>query len=182
MTSEEDLIQRCKKKDNSACKYLYETYAKFLFGVCLRYISDRRTAEDLLHDCFIRVFTNIQSFTYNGDGSLRAWLYKVQQNIIFEHLRKNAQWQDTISLDESTTEDIPEPETVNDIPQKVLLQMIEDLPLGYKTVFNMFVIERLSHKEIAKTLGIQAKSSSSQLLHARRILSRKIIKWRNENL
>ncbi|MCF0179418.1 MAG: sigma-70 family RNA polymerase sigma factor [Bacteroidales bacterium] len=182
MYSEEELIERCKSKDNAACKYLYETYAKFLFGVCLRYIIDRSTAEDLLHDGFLRIFTNIHTFSFKGEGSLKAWLYKVQQNVIFEHIRQMSQWQDIIPIEESILEDIPEPETITDIPSSVLQKMIAELPIGYRTVFNMFVIEGLSHKEIAKTLGIQEKSSSSQLFHAKKILATEIIKWRKENL
>lgn len=184
MNSEQTLAERCKHGDNAALKQLYEIYAGWLLGVCLRYVGDRQTAEDLLHDGFIQIFSNLDKFHWKGEGSLKAWLFKVQQNTVLSYLRKNIERQETVSLDDGNIPnfDVAEPETVKDVPKKILMQMIADLPVGYRTVFNMFVIDGLPHKEIARLLGIQEKSSSSQLLHARRLLASKIIKWRNENL
>ena len=183
MISEAELTERCKRGDNAARKLLYETYASYLLGVCLRYVGNRNTAEDLLHDGFIKIFSHFDQFEYLHEGSLKSWMFKVQQNVVLQHLRKNIEWQDVVSLDKNEElTNITEPETVKDIPKRELVRLIAELPDGYRTVFNMFVIDGLSHKEIAKTLGIQEKSSASQLFRARKMLAERIIKWRNENL
>lgn len=182
--NEQTLAEQCRRGNDLARRQLYETYAGFLFGVCLRYVGDRPTAEDLLHDGFLQVFTHFDQFHWVGEGSVKAWLFKVQQNVILTYLRKNQKLLDTVSLEDHLieAEKQEEPETVKDIPRSVLMKMIGELPPGYRAVFNMYVIDGLPHKEIARLLGIQEKSSSSQLLHARRLLANKINKWRTENL
>lgn len=183
MISEKDIAERCSAGDQKSQKLLYETYAGWLLGVCLRYVGDRDTAQDLLHDGFVQILTHFNQFKWQGEGSLRAWLFRVQQNVVLMHLRKEKISEDNISLDENIQlADVPEPETVRDIPKSVLLKMISELPSGYRTVFNMFVIDGHSHKEIAKMLGIQEKSSASQLVHAKRVLAARINAWRKENL
>lgn len=154
-----------------------------MLGVCLRYVGDQQTAEDLLHDGFVQVFTHINQFKWKGEGSLKAWLYKVQQSIIIQHLRRQTVHGIFLSIEENPqmADEIPEPENVSQIPRHVLMKMIGELPTGYRTVFNLFVIDGHSHKEIAQLLGINEKSSASQLVHARRLLASKINAWRKEN-
>lgn len=184
MTQEENIARKCQEGDRQAQRILYETYAQWLLGVCLRYSGDRDTAQDLLQDGFVQILTHIDQFKWRGEGSLKAWLYKVQQNVILMYLRQNEQYRSTLSLDDNqeTIESVPEPEKVDDIPHRVLMEMITALPTGYRTVFNLYVIDGHSHKEIAGMLGIAEKSSASQLVHARRILANKINEWRNQNL
>lgn len=182
MTIEQDIAERLSRGDSLAEKLLYETYASWLLGVCFRYVCDRSVAEDLLHDGFIQILTHIRQFRWQGEGSLKAWLFKVQQNTILMHLRKESQLIETLPIDEVQVGEIPDPETIRDIPHQVLLQLIAELPPGYRAVFNMYVIDGHSHKEIAQLLGIQEKSSSSQLLHAKRLLAARIKAWRKENL
>lgn len=176
-------MRGCQKGERKAQQQLYETYAGWMLGVCLRYVGDQHTAEDLLHDGFVQALTHIGQFRWQGDGSLKAWLYKVQQNVILQHLRQQATRGEFLSIDENPqmVEDIPEPERVGDIPRQVLMRMIGELPTGYRTVFNMFVIDGHSHREIAQLLGINERSSASQLVHARRLLASKINAWRKEN-
>lgn len=182
MSKEQDIAERLVRGDKQASKLLYETYAGWLLGVCLRYVGDRATAQDLLHDGFVQVLTHIGQFRWQGEGSLKAWLFRVQQNCILMHLRRQEQLVETLSIDDAQLADVAEPETVQDIPRRVLMQFIAELPMGYRTVFNMYVIDGYTHKEIAQMLGIQERTSSSQLLHARRLLAARIKAWRKENL
>ena len=87
--NERDLVSGCQKNDNASRRYLYEYYAQKMRGVCFRYTGDISTAEDLLHDGFIRIFESIHSFQYRGEGSLRAWMSRIFTNLALEFLRKN---------------------------------------------------------------------------------------------
>lgn len=182
MTDEQDLVLRCQKREQAACRQLYETYADYMYSVCYRYAGERSKAEDWMHDGFVKILTQINRFRWRGEGSLTAWVFSVQHNVIISHLRKEKHWKETIPIEEAVQADAPEPETTEDIPKEVLMQMIAELPTGYRTVFNLYVLEGRSHRDIAQLLGIQEKTSSSQLSHARRILAARIMAWRKENL
>ena len=153
-----------------------------MLGVCFRYVGDREKAQDLMHDGMMQVFERIGSFQWKGEGSLKAWIFKVQQNIVLMYLRQHKRLEEELSIDENPNiGEEPEPEGADDIPGKVIVQMIADLPIGYRTVFNMYVVDGLSHRQIAETIGIKEKSSASQLVHARQILASKINEWRKNN-
>jgi len=178
--SETELSERCRQKDNLARKELYELYAGRLLVVCRRYVNDRETAKDLLHDGFIKVFNSFDKFTYRGEGSLRAWLEKIMVNTALEYLRKNNVLNQTLTLEE-IPEDIDEPnkEEVECIPKEVLMRFISELPTGYRTVFNLYTFEEKPHKEIAHLLGINEKSSASQLFRAKSLLAKKVKEYIN---
>lgn len=181
MINEQDIAQRCRRGDRRAQQLLYETYADYLFGVCLRYVVDRTVAEDLLHEGFIKAFTQISTFRYGGAGSLRSWLSSIMRNVAISHLRKRQLLNEALSLDEYDIDIADEPDSVSCVPDDVLAQMIASLPVGYRTVFNMFVIDGCTHREIAKILGIKERSSSSQLLRARKLLAQMITEWIKRN-
>lgn len=178
--SETELSERCRQKDNLARKELYELYAGRLLVVCRRYVNDRETAKDLLHDGFIKVFNSFDKFTYRGEGSLRAWLEKIMVNTVLEYLRKNNVLNQTLTLEE-IPEDIDEPdkEEVECIPKETLMHFISELPTGYRTVFNLYTFEEKTHKEIAQLLGINEKSSASQLFRAKSLLAKKVKEYIN---
>ena len=180
--SEEELSDLCRQGDNRARRELYERYSGALMAVCLRYVADRETAEDVLHDGFIRIFQSMNRFTYIGEGSLKAWLSRVMANEALGYLRKqNARMQQEVDTDEIP--DMPdEDEDVDDIPQSVLMELIRQLPDGYRTVFNLYVFEEKSHKEIAALLGITEHTSSSQFYRAKCLLMKKIKENREKNL
>ena len=180
--SEEELSDLCRQGDNRARRELYERYSGALMAVCLRYVADRETAEDVLHDGFIRIFQSMNRFTYIGEGSLKAWLSRVMANEALGYLRKqNARVQQEVDTDEIP--DMPdEDEDVDDIPQSVLMELIRQLPDGYRTVFNLYVFEEKSHKEIAALLGITEHTSSSQFYRAKCLLMKKIKESREKNL
>ena len=163
---------------------MYDTYAAYLMGVCMRYVCDKDTAQDLLHDGFLQILTHMDRFRYQGPGSLKAWLTQVQRNVVLKYLRDKDLLADSVSIDllPDVVADEPNPEVVKDIPQRVLMELISQLPVGFRTVFNLYVIDGYSHKEIARMLGIGEKSSSSQFIRARRALAMKINHWRKENL
>ena len=176
--TEEELASKCKQADNQARKELYERYGGSLMAICLRYMGNRDAAEDVLHDGFIRIFQSIGQFTYQGNGSLKAWLSRVMVNEALGALRK----QNQLAQQEVLMEQLPDTEEagegMNDIPRSVLMKMIAELPDGYRTVFNLYVFEEKSHKEIAQMLGITEHTSSSQYYRAKTLLAKKINEYR----
>lgn len=173
---EQILAEQCRHGDRTAQRELYDRYAGRLMGICLRYAGDRAMAEDLLHDAFLKIFGVIGKFSYRGPGSLRAWLERVTVNVALEWLRTRSRT-GCLSLDENrSTASLAEPDAdqVARVPREVLMRFVRDLPDGYRTVFNLFCVEGYSHREIAAMLGINEKSSSSQLTRARAILARRV--------
>ena len=173
--TEKELIERCGKGENLARKQLYERYAGQLLAVCIRYVGDRDVAQDVLHDSFLNIYRTINRFAYQGEGSLKAWLMRITVNEALGYLREHSVSQ----AREVVMEEIPDIEDMamddlDEIPQRVLLQFIQELPPGYRTVFNLYVMEEKSHKEIAQLLGITEHSSSSQLSRARALLVKKV--------
>ena len=170
-----NLVNACLKKDNIAQKKLYESYAQQMMGICFRYTGNIEIAQDLLHDGFIKVFESIHSFQYRGNGSLKAWMSKIFTNTSLEYLRKNERKKEFIALDDwKEIEIIDNEQELDLIPDHVLMNFISDLPVGYRTIFNLYTFEELSHREIGKTLGINESSSRSQLSRAKTILTQKI--------
>lgn len=180
--SEEELSDLCKQGDNRARRELYERYAGVLMAICLRYVADKSTAEDVLHDGFIRIYQSMERFSYLGEGSLKAWLSRVMTNEALGYLRKQSvRMQQEVDSDELP--DMPDDDDeMNDIPQSVLMDFIRQLPEGYRTVFNLYVFEEKSHKEIASLLGITEHTSSSQFYRAKCLLMKKIKEYREKNL
>ena len=177
-----ELSEQCRLGNNQARKELYEQYAGRMLGICLRYTGDRDTAQDLLHDGFIKIFSSFDKFTWRGEGSLRAWMERVMVNTALQYLRKSDVISQSTPLEE-VPEDYEEPDAsaVEMIPQAVLMRFIEELPAGYRTVFNLYTFEEKSHKEIAQLLGINEKSSASQLTRAKATLATKVREWMKNN-
>ncbi len=167
---ERELIKRCKQEEKNAYRKLYETYAAHMKGICLRYTGDEMLAEDVLHDGFIKVFASIRSFDYRGEGSLKAWMSRIFCNESLSFIKRKSKAV-TLSLDEV---DIPDEETdISDwdtIPSSVLMEFITALNLNYRLVFNMYIFEDMSHKEIGKELGISEEASRVRLSRAKTFL------------
>lgn len=178
-----ELIDGCRQGDNYCRRQLYELYSSKMMGICYRYIGDDHTSQDLMHDGFLKIFSAISSFSYKGNGSLRAWMSKVITNTCLEFLRKR-QKNRTFCDDMHEYSIMHEEEEQNDlmlIPDDVLAGFIAELPVGYRTVFNLYAFEDVSHKEIAQLLGINESSSRSQLSRAKYILSERIKKYISQN-
>jgi len=176
---ERELSIKCAKGEADARKILYERYSGYLFGICLRYSADREEAMDLLHDTFIKIYSNLNKFNYRGSGSLKGWLSRLTVNMALERIRREQRMQFVeIQYDIAQQEQVES--YMDRIPPKILIKFIEELPPGYRAVFNLYVFEELSHKEIAKMLGINEKSSSSQLLRAKAAILKKIDNYLKE--
>lgn len=176
--NEKELAIRCGRGDNVARKVLYERYAGQLMAMCLRYFTDRESAKDILHDVFIRIFNTIDGFEFRGDGSLKAWLNKVAFSVIAKQLKADSQNMEVNVSDWEQIEEYVEEESVQDIPQKVLMNFIRELPNQMRLVFSLYVFEEKSHKEIGDILGITDRTSSSALSRAKALLMEKIKNYR----
>ncbi|WP_294081317.1 RNA polymerase sigma factor [Proteiniphilum sp. UBA5384] len=171
------LVIACKKQDRNAQKLLYERYAPIMMAVCLRYSGEEEMARDLLHDGFIRVFTQIGSFS--GKGSFEGWLRRIFVNLALENYRKEKQkyrfMEEYGYMNADESEDPTDNSLdIDNIPREEVFDMIRSLPPGYRTVFNMYIFEEMSHKEIAHVLGINEAASRSQFYRAKNMLRKKI--------
>lgn len=159
-------------------RQFYERYADYLTAVCSRYIPEKADAKDVLQESFVKMFGALDSFEYRGEGSLKAWSSRIVVNTALKSLRKSGRLRYMEALPELPEESEPE---VDRVPAPVLQQFIQALPDGYRTVFNLFVFEKKSHREIAALLGIKEDSSASQFFRARALLARKIKQYLKEN-
>ena len=167
--SEQDLVRKVLQHDTTAMKTLYGQYAGYLTAVCSRYIPDDDMVKDILQESFIKIFQSMDRFSYRGEGSLKAWMTRIVVNDSLKLLRRKK----TLPLSPTLTEPMDEEEPAfADVPLDVIQGMIRKLPDGYRTVFNLYVFEDKSHKEIASLLGIKENSSASQLFHAKSLLAR----------
>ena len=177
------LAEGCRKGEETARRALYESFAGRLLGICLRYAGDRMTAEDLMHDAFLKIYGAFDRFAYRGPGSLRAWIERITVNVALEWLRSRNRLT-CLPLDEGRAQEPvaePDPGQVARIPRDVLMRFVAELPDGYRTVFNLYVVDDKSHKEIASLLGIKESTSASQLHKAKAMLARKIKQYRTSN-
>lgn len=169
---EQQLIAGCRRGERRAQKELYDLYSRKMMGVCLRYVNDRETARDLLQDGFVKVFTNID--TYTGIGSFEGWLRRVFVNCVLEYLRRSDVLREATGLDSVAELTQPDSSAISDLSAAELMRLVQELPAGFRTVFNLFAVEGYSHKEIGEMLDISESTSRSQFLRARQLLQRKI--------
>ena len=173
MPSEERLIELIKKGNESAFVTMYEMYSGRLFGVCLRYSKNKADAEDLLQESFVKIYENLKNF--QGSGSLEGWLRRITVNICINHYRKS-KTEKVIASDNYVVDDIVNETVFSKIETERILELIQELPEGYRLVFNLHVIEGYKHNEIAELLGYSENTSKTQLLKARKQLMEKVIK------
>jgi len=165
------LISECIAGNQKALAELYHHFAPKMFGVCLRYTKDATEAEDNLQDGFIKVFANLK--TFRNDGSLEGWIRRIIINVSLEKIRKQHLMY--------PVEDVSIYDTINfsdDVIAKIsaddLMKLIQELPPRYRLVFNLYVMEGMSHQEIAQEMSITQGTSKSNLARAREILKRKV--------
>jgi RNA polymerase sigma-70 factor (ECF subfamily) len=173
--NEEQLVKKCLEKDALAQKQLFEYYSKRMMGVCLRYSKDMEEAQDVLQMGFIKVFEKLEM--YNQKGSLEGWIRKIIVNTALDNIRKNKKLQNNVDIDKVDYQlDNHDETAVEALSAQDLLKVIQSMPTGFKTVFNMYVIEGYSHKEIAEELNITVSTSKSQFSRARAYLQKVLIK------
>lgn len=179
--NELQIIAGCKEQKREAQKMLYEKFSRTMYSICLRYCSDTDSAQDLLQDGFMKVFSNINSF--ENKGSFEGWLKRVFINLALENLRKKKnliQSSEDIQNLPDVVDDSTEDDQMYRISEAELLKMIQELPRGYSAVFNLYAIEDYSHKEIAEMLGISEGTSRSQYVRARQLLQSKVNQYIKE--
>jgi RNA polymerase sigma-70 factor (ECF subfamily) len=170
--NEQQLIEGCRKGNRLAQKELYDTYSRKMMGVCLRYVSDRETVRDILQDGFVKVFTSMDS--YAGIGSFEGWMRKIFINCALEFLRKTDILRDAIELDYTNETSGSNYSVIAEISANELMKVVQGLPAGFRTIFNLFAIEGFSHKEISEMLNITESTSRSQYTRAKQLLQRKM--------
>jgi RNA polymerase sigma-70 factor (ECF subfamily) len=164
--NEEELIKRCAKNDRHAQEFLFSQFYSDLYLIAMRYLSDHHDAEDVIIQAFTRVFRGLNKFSYTGQGSLGKWVRTILINESIRLLKKR----NLIQFNEDIKHLDFQNSDANGLQQMQasdITRMIEKLPTGYRTVFNLFVVEGYAHKEIAQMLGISANTSKSQLKKAR---------------
>lgn len=174
---EDHFIEGCKKRDRKSFEMLYNKYAPTLLGVCYRYSKSRAEAEDVLHEGFIKIYKNIHKF--EGKGSFEGWLKRIMVNTSINNYKASIKHYFHEDIDDKViaNEEAEEPIILGDgIDKEKLLGLIKDLPNGYQLVFNMYVLDGMSHKDIAKELNISTNTSKTQLFKARRTLRDKLSK------
>jgi RNA polymerase sigma factor (sigma-70 family) len=161
---EEDLIKGCLRRERTAQQQLYDLYSSKMYGICFRYVKHAMEAEDILVTAFTKIFEKIDQF--KGDGSFEGWIRRIMVNEALTHLRKSRTMYLETDLKQADRE--PDYDQLSDhLEEEDLLNMIQQLPAGYRVVFNMYAIDGYSHKEIAEHLGISENTSKSQLSRAR---------------
>ncbi len=173
--TEDQLVRGCVLKNEAAQKAVFDLYASKMLGVCMRYARNNADAEDMLQDAFIKVFDKIKQF--KSEGSFEGWIRKIVVNTALKKYSlirydKEISGHEGIDAEQYFS---TEPGAYAHLSEKELLQLINNLPDGYRFVFNMYVIEGYSHDEIASMLGIQSGTSRSQLAKARMMLQKQIL-------
>lgn len=180
MNSDDQIIVGCLEGKRKSYNLLFKNYAPVMLGVCMRYCKNRIDAEDVMQDGFIKVFTQIHKF--RSEGSFEGWIKRIMINAAIDNYQSNLkhafhedvdEMGQSLLLIDNHEEDDDLPGELN-IPREKLMGMIQELPDGYRMVFNLYAIENYNHKDIASLLGISENTSKSQLMKARKALRKKI--------
>jgi RNA polymerase sigma factor (sigma-70 family) len=174
-----DIIEGCKRSNGKSQRSLFDFYYSYMFNVCMRYVKDDMHAEDMLSQGFTKVFKNIILFNYEAEIGLRAWIKKIMINECLMWLRKK----NNFNLVPLTTIDEPSYTDFNlhGMDVQYILQAIAELPIGYKTVLNLNVIEGYNHAEIGEMLNIKEATSRSQLNKAKHLLKQRLLQYNRLN-
>jgi RNA polymerase sigma factor (sigma-70 family) len=167
ISTEADLIKGCMEGNRRMQEELYNRFSPRMYAVCLRYAGNAEEAEDILQEGFIKIFKKLDSF--RGDGSFEGWIRRIFVNTAIEHFRRKRYLMPVTEKEENTLEG-KYTSVLDDLAAKDIMALIQELSPGYRTVFNMYVVEGYTHKEIADMLSISEGTSKSQLSRAKVIL------------
>lgn len=171
--TEQELISACLRKDRRAQQTLYDRFSPTMYGVARRYLRRTEDAEDVLIEAFVKVFGNLNSFTHQG--SFEGWIRRIVVNECLMFLRRNFALKNFSEINERLDEPTPS-RFDKELEAQDILSLLDELPDGYRTVFNLYVLEGYKHREIAEELGISINTSKSQLILARRRLQELLAK------
>jgi RNA polymerase sigma factor (sigma-70 family) len=175
MMSDRQIIELCAKHDRKAQQVLYDRYSRLLLGVCLRYATDKAEAEDILQESFLKIYFSIRDFS--GTGSFVGWLRKVAVNTAITHYHKNLKYRFHVEIEEYVSVETGVTSFEEDFyTSEELYKVLNELPAGYRMVFNLYAVEGYKHKEIAEMLGIDTNTSKSQYSRAKAVLRDKLDK------
>jgi len=177
MNRDRDILKGCMQGKHSAQRELFEKYSRTLLGVCNRYAQNIEEAEDIMQEGFVKIFLNINNF--KGEGSLMAWMRRIMINTAITHYHrtlKHRYHDDIHEIRESSLDDIQWEES--DFSSEELFKIIQQMPAGYRMVFNLYAVEGYKHREIAEILEIDENTSKSQYSRARRWLQERLVKLR----
>lgn len=174
---EDELIKGCLRGDRTSQQKLYDQFSRKLYGICLRYVRDPMEAEDILVSAFTKIFEKIDQF--KGEGSFEGWLRRIVVNDALTFLRRSRNMYLETDLEAADRE--PDYQNIShQLEAEDLMHMIQQLPSGYRVVFNMYAIDGYTHKEIAEQLGISENTSKSQLSRARVVLQKMLLDYEHE--
>jgi len=166
--NEEKLIRACQRSDAAAQREVYNRYARRMLGVCMRYIKDQMEAEDVMIGGFMKIFEKIEQYQFAG--SFEGWIRRIMVNEALQQVRRSKGVFLEVEIDHVHNDTAIMHLDSDELETEDLLAMVQQLPDGYRTVFNLYAIEGYSHKEIAEQLGISENTSKSQLSRARSLL------------
>ncbi len=173
--TEEELIAGCKRNDRRAQRKLYEKFSPKMFGVCKRYVKTVENAEEVMVEAFCKVFKKIDM--YQGSGSFEGWIRRIVVNEALMFIRKKFRFNEHVELDKIPVKAV-QVSVEDELSAQEILALMEELPTGYRTVFNLYVVEGYKHREIAEKLGISINTSKSQLILAKKRMRELIEKSR----
>ncbi len=172
MIDNEKLIKQCQKKSHKAFDELYKLYSPVIFGICLRYTKDRQEAEDLLQDCFIKILEKITEYEFKG--SFEGWIRRLTVNNAINYIKSKRKF-DFDNMDDVMHENLNiNNSVIEELSAEEILKLVKLLPVGYRTVFNLYVVEGYKHAEIAEMLNINEVTCRTQLKKAREALIKMI--------
>jgi RNA polymerase sigma factor (sigma-70 family) len=175
MMSDQQIIDGCAKHERKAQQSLYDKYSRFLLGICLRYVGEKAEAEDILQDSFLKIFFNIKDFS--GIGSFTGWLRKITVNTAITHYHKNLKFRYHVDIGEYVSVEAGVMSFEEDFyTSDELYRILNELPAGYRMVFNLYAVEGYKHKEIAELLKIDTNTSKSQYSRAKAVIRDKLEK------
>ena len=168
------MLTGCRRNNATAQEALYSRFSPRMLGVCYRFAKNREDAEDMLQDGFIKVFTQIHQ--YRNEGALEGWIRRIVVHTCINILKKNKKFSDSVDIIHAHSVHVREEMIPSIMQAKQVVECIRSLPLGYKTVLNLYAIEGYSHKEIAFMLDIEESTSRSQYTRAKAMLEEVLIK------
>ncbi|MEO0403647.1 MAG: RNA polymerase sigma factor [Bacteroidota bacterium] len=175
--TDQDIVEGCLKKNPKAQKALYDAYAAKMMSVCLRYAGNRNDAQDVLQEGFIKVFEKLDQFS--GKGSLGGWVRMIMINTALIKIRKEKKFLHHEEVSEVNDLSPNDHGVLEKLAADEILSLVQNLPAGYRTVFNLYAVEGYSHKEIGEMMGISESTSKTQYFKAKAHLKKALQKLEN---